>query len=157
MKKWYDRWSDLKYPYPQGAHLMWTTGCGDWSSYYGLWRLWELTGDEEMKTLLAGLLEKLIDPSRFGVNDSRSMDFQSVWARIQLTGDMSVLETLRDPIGNFIKKGGHSMRRLHMLKLLDEVGWLEEAEAEGKKPQRARRARRNEHKGPESPCGGTAV
>jgi len=125
-KKWYEQWGDLRYPYPQGSHLMWTTGYGDWSTYYGLYRIWEQTGDEEIKTLLIGLLKKLCSPERFGVNDSRSMDFQGVWQYIHLTGDLSVLETLRKPILNFLEKGGHPMRRLHFLKVLDEQGWLKD-------------------------------
>ena len=80
--------------------------------------------------LRVALLEKMMDPSRFSVNDSRGMDFMSVWAYLKLTGDMNVLETLREPIRNFIKKGGHEMRRLHMLKVLDEAGWLEKAETD---------------------------
>jgi hypothetical protein len=122
-KKWFDMWGDLKYPYPQGAHLKWTTGYGDWSSYYGLYRIWEVTGDEEVKKLLVALLEKLCkDPSRFSIDDSRGMDFFAVWAYIHLTGDDSVLATLRDAINNFLEKGGHAMRRLHFLGMLDERG-----------------------------------
>jgi len=122
-KKWHDRWGDLKYPYPQGAHLKWTTGYGDFSSYYGLYRMWEVTGDQEIKALLVALLEKLCkDPSRFSVDDSRSMDFFAVWAYVKLTGDEAVLETLQHVINNFLRKGGHEMRRLHFLGYLDERG-----------------------------------
>ena len=122
-RKWHDMWGDLKYPYPQGAHLKWTTGYGDYSSYYGLYRIWEVTGDEEIRDLLVALLEKLCkDASRFGVDDSRSMDFFAVWAYLHLTGDDSVLEPLEDVIINFLQKGGHSMRRLHFLGYLDERG-----------------------------------
>jgi len=122
-KRWFEMWGDLKYPYPQGGHLKWTSGYGDFSSYYGLYRIWEVTGDEEVKRLLVALLEKLCkDPSRFSVDDSRSMDFFAVWAYLKLTGDESVLETLKDVIDNFLRKGGHEMRRLHFLGYLDERG-----------------------------------
>lgn len=123
-KKWYDQWGDLKYPYPQGGHLMWTTGYGDYSSYYGLFRIWEVTGDEEVKQLLIKLLKPMMSPERFSVNDGRMMDFFAVWAYIHLTGDKSVLTTLKDPIANFIEKGGHPMRRLEFLDLLDREGRL---------------------------------
>jgi hypothetical protein len=123
-KKWFDMWGDLKYPYPQGAHLMWTTGYGDYSSYYGLYRMYEVSGDENIKTLLVSLLEKMMDPSRFSINDSRMMDFMAVWAYIHLTGSRGVLQKLKAPIENFLEKGGHATRRLHFLKVLDEEGWL---------------------------------
>ena len=123
-KKWFDRWGDLRYPYPQGAHLMWITGYGDWSSYYGLYRPWEQTGDGEVRRLLIALLEKLCVPERFSVDDARGMDFQSVWQYVHLTGDLGVIEKLRKPIENFLKKGGHPLRRLHFLKVLDEQGRL---------------------------------
>jgi len=122
-KKWYDKWGDLKYPYPQGGHLKWTTGYGDYSSYYGLYRMWEVTGDEEIKELLIALTEKLSKaPDRFSIDDSRSMDFFAVWAYLHLTGDDSVLEALEGPIKNFLEKGGHEMRRLHFLGYLDRRG-----------------------------------
>jgi hypothetical protein len=122
-KKYYEMWGDLKYPYPHGAPLQWITGYGDYSSYYGLYRMWEVTGDEEIKKLLVALLDKFVhDPSRFSVDDSRGMDYFAVWAYIVLTGDDSVLETLNDQINNFLKKGGHEMRRLHFLAYLDERG-----------------------------------
>ena len=122
-QKWYDQWGDLKYPYPQGAFLKWTTGYGDYSSYYGLYRIWELTGDEALKTLLIALLKPAVtDPNRFSVDDSRMMDFFAVWAYIQLTGDDSVIGILKDVIDNFLVKGGHEMRRLHFLGYLDQIG-----------------------------------
>jgi len=122
-QKWYDRWGDLKYPYPQGAFLKWTTGYGDYSTYYGMYRLWEVTGDEAIKSLLIKLLEKLVhDPTRFSIDDSRMMDFFAVWAYIHLTGDDSPIERLKPQIDNFLKKGGHAMRRLHFLHLLDQRG-----------------------------------
>lgn len=124
-RKWFERWGDLKYPYPQGAHLKWTTGYGDWSTYYGMFRIWELTGDEDIKELLVALLKKLIDPKRFSFDDGRAMDFQSVWQYIHLTGDMSPLDTLADVIDNFLRKGGHAKRRLTFLGLLDREGKLE--------------------------------
>jgi hypothetical protein len=123
-KKWYEIWGDLKYPYPQGGHLKWTTGYGDYSSYYGLYRIWEVTGDEEIKTLLIELLKKALVPERFGINDSRLMDFMAAWAYIQLTGDKSILQTLKDPIENFLIKGGHEMRRLEFLNVLDQEGLI---------------------------------
>ncbi|MAE61763.1 MAG: hypothetical protein CMJ49_10460 [Planctomycetaceae bacterium] len=124
-RKWFEQWGDLKYPYPQGAHLKWITGYGDFSTYYGMYRIWETTGDEDVKTLLLALLEKLIDPTRFSVNDSRSMDFQAVWQYIHLTGDKSSIDTLADVIDNFLRKGGHPMRRLAFLGMLDREGNLE--------------------------------
>ena len=129
-KKWYDMWGDLKYPYPQGGateaggQLKWITGYGDWSSYYGLYRVWEVTQDDDIKTLLVALLEKFCDPSRFSLDDSRGMDFMAVWAYIHLTGDLAVIDKLKDPIDNFLQKGGHAMRRLHFLGTLDEQGKL---------------------------------
>jgi len=122
-QKWYDMWGDLRYPYPQGMFLKWTTGYGDFSTYYGMYRIWEVTGDEKIKTLLIALLDKLVhDPGRFSIDDSRGMDYFAVWAYLHLTGDDSVLETLREAIDNFLKKGGHEMRRLHFLGYLDARG-----------------------------------
>ncbi len=122
-KKWYERWGDLKYPYPQGGFLKWTTGYGDWSTYYGLYRMWEVTRDERIRTLLVALLEKFVkQPERFGIDDPRAMDFFAVWAYLELTGDESVLATLKAPIDNFLQKGGHASRRLHFLGYLDRRG-----------------------------------
>lgn len=123
-RKWFEKWGDLKYPYPQGAHLLWITGYGDWSSYYGLYRIWEVSGDESVKELLVKLLASMMDPARFGVDDSRAMDFMAVWIYLHLTGDHCVLDRLKDPIENFLLKGGHPMRRLEFLKILDEEGLI---------------------------------
>jgi hypothetical protein len=86
--------------------------------------MWEVTGDEEIKTLLVELVKKMMVPERFSIDDSRMMDFMAVWAYIHLTGDKSPLETLKAPIENFLIKGGHEMRRLEFLKVLDEEGLI---------------------------------
>ncbi|MCE9590582.1 MAG: hypothetical protein K8S99_08680 [Planctomycetes bacterium] len=125
-KKWYDQWGDLKYPYPQGGHLKWTTGYGDYSSYYGLFRIWEVTGAEDVRQLLIALLKPAVQPERFSVNDGRMMDYFAVWAYVHLTGDKSVFTTLKDQIANFLEKGGHPMRRLEFLNLLDREGLLKD-------------------------------
>lgn len=124
-RKWFEQWGDLRYPYPQGAHLKWTTGYGDWSTYLGMYRIWELTGDQDIRELMVKLLEKLCDPKRFSFADSRSMDFQSVWQYIQLTGDRSIIDVLADVIDNFLRVGGHPARRLAFLGMLDAEGKLE--------------------------------
>ena len=121
-KRWMRERGCFEYPYPQGAMLMWTKDYGNWSTYYGLYRLWEATGDEEVRELLVTLLQERMAPERFSVDDSRGMDFFAVWAYIRLTADETVVEKLRRPIDNFLEKGGHPMRRLHFLGYMDERG-----------------------------------
>lgn len=127
-KKWFDRFGDLRYPYPQGAYLKHITGYGDWSSYYGLYRLWEVTGDEEIRRLFLALAEKMCHPDRFQVNDARTMDFMTVWAYLRLTGDEGVLERLKGVIPMLLRRGGHPTRRLHFLKVLDDHGLIDDSQ-----------------------------
>src|SRR5690606_3467969 len=108
----------------QGAHLKWITGYGDYSSYYGLYRIWEVTGDEKVKNLLVALLKPAMEPDRFSIDDSRLMDFFAVWAYHKFTQDEAIFTKLAGPIQNFITKVGHAMRRLEFLKLLSERGKL---------------------------------
>ena len=122
MKKWFEMWGELKYPYPQGAMLKWTHDYGNYSTYYGLYRMWEVTGDEGIKDIAVKLLAEWCVPERFSADDARMMDFFAVWAYIKLTGDTGIVEKLRDPVDNFVQKGGHPARRLHFLGHLDEIG-----------------------------------
>ena len=57
----------------------------------------------------------------YNVSVALSGDF----ADIHLTGDKSILETLKAPIENFLIKGGHEMRRLEFLNVLDEEGLID--------------------------------
>lgn len=129
-KKWFDRYGDLRYPYPQGAHLKIISGYGDWSSYAGLYRIWEVSGNEEIKELLIALLKKFLRPESFNLNDARAMDFMSVWIYIQLTGDREgALTRLKGVIPMLVRRGGHALRRLHFLKIMDEEGLIDDTQA----------------------------
>jgi hypothetical protein len=137
-QKWFDTYGDLRYPYPQsagpGAHQKVISGYGDWSSYYGLWRLYEVTGDTAVRELLLALLDKAVVPANFGLNDARAMDFFSAWALIQLTGDeAAVLERLRAVVPMLLRRGGHPLRRLHFLEVMDRHQLIDEQQV-GNRP-----------------------
>ncbi|MBM4032012.1 MAG: hypothetical protein FJ291_09530 [Planctomycetes bacterium] len=124
---------DFKYPYPQGTsahpHKL-ITGYGDWSSYAGLYRIWEVTGDEQVKGLLLKLLKAAIQPGSFSANDARGMDFFAAWILGRLTGDMDgVIKTVERAIPMLLRRGGHPLRRMHFLKELDERGLINDKDA----------------------------
>jgi hypothetical protein len=131
-RKHFEEHGELKYPYPQygdkegGSWQKNIRGYGDWSSYSGLYRIWQETGDEKVKDLLVGLLKVAVQPESFNVNDARAMDFLTVWIYMQLTGDTGVIDRLSMIIPMLLKRGGHPVRRLHFLKELDERGLIDE-------------------------------
>ncbi|MCC7191266.1 MAG: glycoside hydrolase family 127 protein [Phycisphaeraceae bacterium] len=131
-RKHYEEHGELKYPYPQYGNLeggSWQKnirGYGDWSSYSGLYRLWEQSHDEKLKELLINLLKVAVQPESFSVNDARAMDFFTVWIYMKLTGDTDVINRLGMIIPMLLKRGGHPTRRLHFLKELDERGLIDE-------------------------------
>ena len=126
-QKYYDIYGDLCYPYPQGAHLKIIKGYGDWSSFAGLYRIWEHTQDEKIKKLLLAFLENFVHPENFNLNDARVMDFYAAWIYIILTGKrQETLKKLQSVIPMLLRRGGHAMRRLHFLKILDEEGLIDE-------------------------------
>jgi len=126
--KWIRRYGEFKYPYPQGTHdhpHKLITGYGDWSSYAGLYRIWEQTGDDDVKQLLLQLLQAAIQPGSFSVNDVRAMDFFAAWILGRLTGDMDgVIKRVERSIPMLLRRGGHPLRRMHFLKELDERGLI---------------------------------
>tara|TARA_B100001013_G_scaffold235410_1_gene144871 strand:- start:2838 stop:3248 length:411 start_codon:yes stop_codon:yes gene_type:complete len=77
---------------------------------------------EDIKELLVNVLKAHCVSERFSIDDERDMDFFAAWAYVQLTGDEEIVDRLKDPINNFLEKGGHPMRRLHFLGYLDEKG-----------------------------------
>ncbi|OGV63472.1 MAG: hypothetical protein A2498_09265 [Lentisphaerae bacterium RIFOXYC12_FULL_60_16] len=128
--KWLRKYGEFKYPYPQGTqkhpHKL-ITGYGDWSSFAGLYRLWELTGEAEFKDLAVKLLKQCIKPGSFSLNDARGMDFFAAWMLGRMTGDMeSVIETVKSAVPMLLRRGGHPIRRLHFLKELDERGMIDD-------------------------------
>lgn len=130
---WIETYGDFKYPYPQGTaahpHKL-ITGYGDWSSFAGLYHLWEATGDEEFKSLAVRLLKQAIRPENFSVNDARTMDFFAAWILGHLTNDMDgVIRTIGRAIPMLLRRGGHPLRRLHFLKELDERGMIDDRQA----------------------------
>ena len=128
--KWMKKYGEFKYPYPQTwqkvPHKL-ITGYGDWSSFAGLVRLWEQTGEEEFRTLGVKMLKQCIQPGTFSLNDARGMDFFSAWALGRMTGDMDeVFERVKSAIPMLLRRGGHPLRRLHFLKEMDERGLIDE-------------------------------
>lgn len=127
--KWIKEHGELKYPYPQGAHQKLISGYGDWSSFAGLFRIWELTEDADIKQLLLKMLRDAIKPGSFSVNDVRGMDFFAAWVLGRLTGDMTgVVTTVSQAIPMLLRRGGHPLRRLHFLKELDKRGMINDKE-----------------------------
>jgi hypothetical protein len=126
------KYGEFKYPYPQGTHKhphKLITGYGDWSSFAGLYRLWEVTGEEEFRTLGVKLLKQCIKPGSFRPNDRRTMDFFAAWALGRMTGDMeSVIKTVSQAIPFLLRRGGYPLRRMHFLKELDERGLIDETQ-----------------------------
>lgn len=135
--KWERKYGTFKYPYPQGTHKhphKLITGYGDWSSFAGLYRLWEATGDESFRKLGMRLLKAAIQPGSFSLNDVRGMDFMAAWALGRMTGDMDdVLQRVRSAVPMLLRRGGHPMRRLHFLKELDERGLIDDKDV-GNRP-----------------------
>jgi len=129
--KYIEMYGEFKYPYPQGTHAhphKLITGYGDWSSFAGLFRLWEATGDEFYRQLGVKLLEQAIQPGSFSVNDVRGMDFLAAWALGRMTGDMeAAIERVSRAIPMLLRRGGHPLRRLHFLKELDERGLIDDS------------------------------
>jgi len=126
--KWEKKFGTFKYPYPQNwqnrPHKL-ITGYGDWSSFAGLYRLWEVTGKEEFRTLGVRLLKAAIQPGGFTLNDMRGMDFFAAWALGRMTGDMDdVFQRVGSAIPMLLRRGGHPLRRLHFLKELDDRGLI---------------------------------
>lgn len=129
--KWIKTYGEFKYPYPQGTsdhpHRL-ITGYGDWSSFAGLYRLWEISGDEAFKQLAIRLLKAAIKPGSFSVNDVRGMDFYAAWALGRMTGDMDdVFQRVGPAVPMLLRRGGHPLRRLHFLKEMDERGLIDDA------------------------------
>jgi hypothetical protein len=127
--KWMAMYGEFKYP-KQGTadhpHKF-ITGYGDWSSFAGLFRLWEATGDEYFKDLGVTLLKQSIKPGSFSLNDVRGMDFLAAYAYGIMTGDMEgVIDIVRSAIPMLLRRGGHPLRRMHFLKELDERGLIDE-------------------------------
>jgi len=128
--KWMKKYGEFKYPYPQSWQKVphkFITGYGDWSSFAGLFRLWEMTGEEDFRTLGVKLLKQCIKPGSFSLNDVRGMDFFAAWMLGRMTGDMEgVIETVKSAIPMLLRRGGHPLRRLHFLKELDERGMIDD-------------------------------
>jgi len=127
--RWIRETGEFKYP-KQGTadhpHKF-ITGYGDWSSFAGLFRLWEVSGDEYFKELGVTLLKQAMKPGTFSLNDIRGMDFLAAWALGVMTGDMeSVIDIVRSAIPMLLRRGGHPLRRMHFLKELDERGMIDE-------------------------------
>ena len=127
-----ERYGEFKYPYPQAARAhpqKLITGYGDWSSFAGMYRLWEQTGDEEFRTVAVRLLDRAIRPGTFTLNDTRGMDFYSAWALGVMTGDMDdAVKRVVSAAPMLLRRGGHPLRRLHFLKEMDERGMIDDRE-----------------------------
>ena len=135
--KWEKKYGTFKYPYPQTwqkvPHKL-ITGYGDWSSFAGLYRLWELTGDEGFRALGVRLLRQAVQPGSFSLNDVRGMDFFAAWALGRMTGDMDdVFKRVASAVPMLLRRGGHPLRRLHFLKEMDERGLIDEKQV-GNRP-----------------------
>jgi rhamnogalacturonyl hydrolase YesR len=129
--KYIEEYGEFKYPYPQGTadhpHRL-ITGYGDWSSFAGLYRLWEVTGDDYYRKLGIQLLDAAIQPGSFSMNDVRGMDFLAAYALGVMTGDMEgVINRVHRAVPMLLRRGGHPLRRLHFLKELDERGMIDDS------------------------------
>ncbi len=103
------------------------TGYGDWSSFAGLYRLWETSGDAYFKDLGVTLLQQAVQPGAFSLNDVRGMDFFAAWTLGRMTGNMDdVFERIADAVPMLLRRGGHPLRRLHFLKEMDDRGLIDE-------------------------------
>jgi len=127
--RWMQEFGEFKYP-KQGTTdhpFKFITGYGDWSSFAGLYRLWEVSDDPYFKDLGVQMLKQAINPSMFTLNDIRGMDFLAVWALGVMTNDMDgVIDLCRQAIPMLLRRGGHPLRRLHFLKEMDERGLIDE-------------------------------
>jgi hypothetical protein len=120
----------FEYAYPQGTYkapYKTITGYGDWSSFAGLYRLWEVSGDEQFRKLGIQLLDQAIKPGGFSLNDVRGMDFLAAWAFGRMTDDMDeVFKRVGQAVPMLLRRGGHPLRRLHFLKEMDERGLIDD-------------------------------
>lgn len=132
------KYGEFKYPYPQAwrrkkPHKL-IAGYGDWSSFAGLYRLWEATGLEEFRKIGIRLISNAIQPGSFSLNDVRGMDFFAAWALGRMTGNMDdVFERVGNAVPMLLRRGGHPLRRLHFLKEMDERGLIDERQV-GNRP-----------------------
>lgn len=129
--KYTEEFGEFKYPYPQGTadhpHRL-ITGYGDWSSFAGLYRMWEATGDEFFREWGVKLLDTAIQPGAFTLNDVRGMDFMAAFAFGVMTNDMDgIIERVRRAIPMLLRRGGHPLRRLHFLNELDKRGLIDDS------------------------------
>lgn len=135
-KDFFERWTaqfgEFKYPYPQGTaarpHKL-ITGYGDWSSFAGLYRLWEFSGQEYFRDLGVALLDKAMQPAAFSLNDIRGMDFFAAWAFGRMTGNMDeALRRVQRAVPMLLRRGGHPLRRLHFLNVLDQRDLIDDSQ-----------------------------
>ena len=127
--RWINEYGAFQYP-KQGTaehpHKL-ITGYGDWSSFAGLYRLWEVSGDNYFKDLGVKLLKQALKPEMFSLNDIRGMDFLAAYAYGVMTDDMEgVIDLCRRAIPMLLRRGGHPLRRLHFLKELDARGLIDD-------------------------------
>ena len=65
---------------------------GDYASWEGMYWLWELTGDEQLKQFMLSQLQWRVDPQHMGVYSyHRATDFNPAAYAYYLTGDASWL------------------------------------------------------------------
>jgi hypothetical protein len=103
------------------------SGYGDWSTFAGLFLLWQETNDEFYRSMVVKMIKQSFKPGSIAINDDREMDFYSIWALGVMTGDMDAAIKLVEPaIPMFLRRGGIPVRRLHFLKELDERGMIDE-------------------------------
>lgn len=89
----------------------------------------EVSGEDYYRKLGIQLLDAAIQPGSFSVNDIRGMDFFAAWALGRLTGDMdAIVQRIQRAIPMLLRRGGHPLRRLHFLKLLDERNLLDDSQ-----------------------------
>ena len=116
----------LRYPH-QGSRDFMMTNYADCSTMHGLWRLYEVTGDEELRALLIKALDGHCVPENMDPRDTRSMDFESPAHYYHLTGDESIFERLQDRTEMLLRGAGRAHLRLKWLALLVETGRLQDA------------------------------
>jgi len=113
----------LRYPH-QGNRDFMMTNYADFSSMSGLWRVYEVTGDESLRPLMIALNNAHAVIENMNPNDYRSMDFDAPWFYYQLTGDESIFTRMGPRTESLLRQGGNKKNNLRWLKLLADTGRL---------------------------------
>jgi len=116
----------LRYPH-QGSRESMMTNYADFSAMCGLWRVYEVTGDESLRPLMIKAFNAHSIIDNMMPADYRTMDFDTPWMYYTLTKDESIFERLQPRTEMLLRTGGNKKTRLRWLKLLADTGRLQDA------------------------------